>query len=380
MGNELSKEQLEQMITIFNYKYAKANTKSKKKLIASDLILLSSMCEKYFSNFEFDISWNNDNTLCCDAILAYCKFITNASGNREKYLKIFKSSLKQILSTSPNFYKYYGKTYSRHSTADLEEIFCDFLNTFSPKLCNEYRSMRDKGNIFTVSTDEDYTGENYAFSTLNDTMILLDETLDDSIELYTVLSHELGHSYEAKLYLNNHKMRDYDKIMNSPFYEVSSIFLEYAYINYLIENNIYKEENNMLLHDYIMDLLTDSLYAVAILRNPSIIDDADDEMIISIEKSKYYLESIQRDYNMHIIPEDNKVSLSDTLIYGFGKLFSIYMYENYKKDPKYFMKEFNKALLDYSLTEDMSSFARVGVSYNKIKKGDALKRVLTKIN
>lgn len=385
MGNELSKEQLEikeklgQIVDIFNYRYIKANTKSKKRLIASDLLLLSSICEKYFPYFEFDISWSNDDTLYKDTILSYCKYVMNIVSNQEKYLRIFKSSSKQILSTNPNVYKYYGKDYPIHALNDLEEVFYDFLNTFSPKLCNEYKNMEEKGNIFLVPV-EDYDGQNYSFSILNDTMIFLDQTLNDSVELYGILSHELGHSYEASLYLHNHKIREYDRTINSPFYEVSSSFLEYAYINYLIENNIYKEEGRMLLHDYIMSLLIHSIYSVAICRIPNITVNVDDKMQISIERSKYYLEGLQKDYNIHAIPGDNKVSLRDSFIYGFGQLFSIYMYENFKKDPKYFIKEFDKALLDYSFSEDISSFKRVGASYEELVRGEALKRVLTKIN
>ena len=385
MGNELSKEQLEikeklgQIVDIFNYRYIKANTKSKKRLIASDLLLLSSICEKYFPYFEFDISWSNDDTLYKDTILSYCKYVMNIVSNQEKYLRIFKSSSKQILSTNPNVYKYYGKDYPIHALNDLEEVFYDFLNTFSPKLCNEYKNMEEKGNIFLVPI-EDYDGQNYSFSILNDTMIFLDQTLNDSVELYGILRHELGHSYEASLYLHNNKIREYDRTINSPFYEVSSSFLEYAYINYLIENNIYKEEGRMLLHDYIMSLLIHSIYSVAICRIPNITVNVDDKMQISIERSKYYLEGLQKDYNIHAIPGDNKVSLRDSFIYGFGQLFSIYMYENYKKDPKYFIKEFDKALLDYSFSEDISSFKRVGASYEELVRGEALKRVLTKIN
>lgn len=385
MGNELSKEQLEikeklgQIVDIFNYRYIKANTKSKKRLIASDLLLLSSICEKYFPYFEFDISWSNDDTLYKDTILSYCKYVMNIVSNQEKYLRIFKSSSKQILSTNPNVYKYYGKDYPIHALNDLEEVFYDFLNTFSPKLCNEYKNMEEKGNIFLVPI-EDYDGQNYSFSILNDTMIFLDQTLNDSVELYGILSHELGHSYEASLYLHNNKIREYDRTINSPFYEVSSSFLEYAYINYLIENNIYKEEGRMLLHDYIMSLLIHSIYSVAICRIPNITVNVDDKMQISIERSKYYLEGLQKDYNIHAIPGNNKVSLRDSFIYGFGQLFSIYMYENYKKDPKYFIKEFDKALLDYSFSEDISSFKRVGASYEELVRGEALKRVLTKIN
>ena len=74
----------------------------------------------------------------------------------------------------------------------------------------------------------------------------------------------------------------------------------------------------------------------------------------------------------------DKVSLRDPFIYGFGQLFSIYLYENYKKDPNYFKKEFSKSLLEYSQTEDMSSFERVGITYDNLVKGDTLNKVLTR--
>lgn len=56
----------------------------------------------------------------------------------------------------------------------------------------------------------------------------------------------------------------------------------------------------------------------------------------------------------------------------------VYIYKNYKKDPEYFKKGFNKALLEYSMTEDISSFKRVGITYEELAKGDILKKVLTK--
>lgn len=134
----------------------------------------------------------------------------------------------------------------------------------------------------------------------------------------------------------------------------------------------------MLLHDYIIEILINSIYANILCRVSDIESNFDEELKIDVKEFTPYLENIGREYNIYIIPEDNKISLQDPFIYGFGQLFSIYMYENYKKDPKYFKKEFNKSLLDYSLTEDISSFKRVGISYDELVKGDALKKVLTK--
>ena len=383
MNNNLSREQLEikerleRIINIFTYRYMKANTKSKKKLIASDLISLSRINREYFSDFKFDLPWDGDESLYTESLLGCYKYIENIIINQDKYFKIFNSSAEQILSTKPNMYRYHGKDYLKHSEKELGVIFISFLRSFDTKLYNQYISMLDKKNIFYAYL-RGYNGQNYPFTILNENMIFIDSSFEENVEFYKVLSHELGHSYEANLYLNSGRIREYDKTFNSPFYEVPSSFIEYAYINYLIENRLYTEEANMLLYDYIIELLINSIYANVICRISGIESNFDEELKIDVKEFTTYLETIGREYNIYIIPNNNKLSLQDPFLYGFGQLFSIYMYENYKKDPESFKKEFNKSLLDYSLTEDMSSFARVGVSYDELLKGDALKKVLTK--
>ena len=305
------------------------------------------------------------------------KYIENIIINQDKYFKIFNSAVEQILSTKPNIYRYSGKDYLKHPKKELGIVFISFLESFDTKLYNQYMSMLDRENIFYASL-KGYNGQNYPFSILNENMIFIDSSFEENVEFYKVLSHELGHSYEANLYLNSGRIREYDKTFNSPFYEVPSSFIEYAYINYLIENNIYKNEANMLLHDYIIELLINGIYANIICRISDIESKFDEELKIDVKEFTTYLETIGRNYNVHLAPENNKISLRDPFIYGFGQLFSIYMYENYKKDSEYFKREFNKSLLDYSLTEDMSSFKRVGVSYEELIKGNTLKKVLIK--
>ena len=383
MNNNLSKEQLEikerleRIINIFTYRYIKAGTKSKKNLIASDLISLSRINREYFSDFKLSLSWDSDDSLYTESLLSCYKYIENIIINQDKYFKIFNSAVEQILSTKPNIYRYYGKDYLKHPKKELGIVFISFLESFDTKLYNQYMSMLDRENIFYASL-KGYNGQNYPFSILNENMIFIDSSFEENVEFYKVLSHELGHSYEANLYLNSGRIREYDKTFNSPFYEVPSSFIEYAYINYLIENNIYKNEANMLLHDYIIELLINSIYANIICRISDIESKFDEELKIDVKEFTTYLETIGRNYNVHLAPENNKISLRDPFIYGFGQLFSIYMYENYKKDSEYFKREFNKSLLDYSLTEDMSSFKRVGVSYEELIKGNTLKKALTK--
>ena len=370
-------DRFNKIIDKYTYEYVKANTKSKKNIISYDLLSLSKICTDYFSIFKFDLPWSEDEDLYEEQVGHYYKFIYNIIKNKDKYLKIFYSSMYNILPAGINNYKYYGKTCPRHKEKELDYIFCDFLNKFDPKSYQEYVKLIDSENIFYAPL-HGYNGIHHPFSMLNDNMIFLSSAYDNNIEFYKTLSHELGHALEAILYLNSGKEKDLNNTFNSPFYEVSSSFMEYAYINYLLENNIYKEEAKLLLHDYYIELLLNSIYANIICRITDIENEFDEELNIDIKEFNTYLTTLERNYNLYDMFVKDKVSLEDPFIYGFGQLFSIYLYENYKKDPNYFKKEFSKSLLEYSQTEDMSSFERVGITYDNLVKGDTLKKVLTR--
>ena len=104
----LEKQRLEdrfnKIIDKYTYKYIKANTKSKKNIIAYDLLSLSKICTDYFSIFKFDLSWNEDEDLYEEQLGHYYKFIYNIINNKDKYLKIFYSSMYNILSAGINNY------------------------------------------------------------------------------------------------------------------------------------------------------------------------------------------------------------------------------------------------------------------------------------
>lgn len=371
------KERFEKIIDKFTCEYLKANTKSKKSVIAEDLLYLSKICTEYFPKSNFNLPWSEDGELYRKGVLNYYKYIFNIITNKDKYFKIFYLSMYDILAIGIDSYKYYGKIYPRHKKEELDYIFCDFLNKFDKKAYQEYVKLIESENIFCVSL-YGYNGMHYPFSILNDNMIFLNNTYENSTDFYKVLSHEFGHTLEAILYLNNGKGRELNNTFNSPFYEVSSSFMEYAYINYLLENNIYKEEAKMLLYDYYTELLINSMYANIICRMTDIEYRVDDELNIDIKQFDTYLKTITRNYNLYDAFVKDKVSLRDSFIYGFGQLFSIYLYENYKKDPNYFKKEFSKSLLEYSQTEDMSSFERVGITYDELVNKGILKKVLTR--
>lgn len=374
---KILRERLSKMVDTFTYNYIKANTKSRKNILSSDLLTISKICDDYFPMFKFKFAWDNDIDLYEETEISLYKFINNIIINQDKYFKVFNDTMYTMLSSKTiNSYKYYGKTFPRHKEKELDYIFCDFLNHFDRNAYLEYVKLIERGNVFYAPLFG-YEGVQHSFSLLKDNMIFVSSAYDNTISFYRTLSHEFGHTMETNLYLNNGKSREINNTFNSPFYEVSSSFMEYAYINYLLENNIYREEVKMLLYEYLRELLLNSIYANIISRIYPNNYMFDEELNIDINDFNTYLTTLEGNYNLYGL-EKNKVSFRDQYIYGFGQLFSIYLYENYKKDPEYFKKEFNKALLEYSMTEDVSSFKRVGITYEELSKGDILKKVLTK--
>ena len=187
MNNNLSEEQLEikerleRIINIFTYRYIKAGTKSKKNLIASDLISLSRINREYFSDFKLNLSWDSDDSLYTESLLSCYKYIENIIINQDKYFKIFNSAVEQILSTKPNIYRYYGKDYLKHPKKELGIVFISFLESFDTKLYNQYMSMLDRENIFYASL-KGYNGQNYPFSILNENMIFIDSSFEENVK------------------------------------------------------------------------------------------------------------------------------------------------------------------------------------------------------
>ena len=72
-----------------------------------------------------------------------------------------------------------------------------------------------------------------------------------SVEEGRILVHEMGHDFEFENAKKNGVNGIWNGIVRTIYPEVSSSFFEYAYINYLIENNIYKEDAFVLKRRYL---------------------------------------------------------------------------------------------------------------------------------
>ena len=363
-----------------NYLYAKANTKSKKKRIMYDLFNFSSICYEHFG-IEKVFAWDLDEELY-NLVEDFLKmFVDNTYKDKRDYFDISNSVLDTFINVRYPFYDDYCKLLGHVSPYELQELTFDFLNSYDPKLVDFYKSKLVNCEVFDVSlyAKTGFSGLHYSMDGLRKSIIFCEET-EGSIFSNGMLIHELGHAYENELMygvgINGFgTMKD-----KTPYTEVSSRFFEYAFYNYLKENRIYindtricllKYYKTMLMHIYGINLISKSESVFINKYGYAVIDDID---------ISFYANDIKEKLNYYNLASEleEEVNYKYSFTYGLGALFAIYLYDNYKKDPSYFRKEFKNALINYPQI-GMDAFQRVGVTQEELIKGTTLKRVLTDI-
>ena len=153
-----------------NELYARANTKSKKKVIVRDLIGFNEIC----SNF-FDISkvydWDNDKELMALIQNTRIPFIQDIVNNSLVYSSIFGSVLDAFIDNKFNVYDYYGKNYQRLSVEEMKKLAFEFLNSYDSELFKKFKSKLENCELFYSDLVDDYKGVTYSFGSLNKNLI-----------------------------------------------------------------------------------------------------------------------------------------------------------------------------------------------------------------
>lgn len=357
------------------YLYAKANTISKKKRIIDDLFIFSRMCrEDFFVEKIFD--WEKDQNLL--GISTYDNNILKANilRNKDIYLEISSSVIEDYIKTNFPFYRSYKdsfKEYHKLKEGYMMDIILSFLNDFDNNLCQKFKDKVNEGHLYKINNyEEDSLGHTCEFITLQNNIMFISSNKEDkdTIQDAVTIMHEYGHSIEMDLY---HKSGIKNTMQLYPFHEVSSQFIEYAFINYLTENKIYSEDLEKINRRY----LTDLFYFIFGINLFSEIDKVgEDEYEYDTEKIKEKEIMIQEKTNYYEMTDYDFEVFDKCFIYGIGYLFSPYLYENYKQNPNEFMKAFQNALLTYPYTNNIDSFKNVGVTSDILKEGKILRKVL----
>ena len=233
--------------------------------------------------------------------------------------------------------------------------------------------------MLTYYNSTGYAGICYPMSALKSSLIFY-EFFDRSIHSTANIIHEFGHAYEYNI-MDNIGMDGWTVAKNkTPYTEVSSKFLEYAFLNYLKENRIYSDDTKMCLIKYYKIMLKYIYNIHLICETESLTFNKYGYVEINDTAISQYANKIKEHLNYYTLASDlgEEVNFRNSFIYGLGSLFSIYLYYNYKEDPNNFRKEFRNALINYQYN-GIEVFKNIGINEEILIKGYTLKKKITNI-
>lgn len=189
--------------------------------------------------------------------------------------------------------------------------------------------------------------------------------------------HELGHDFEFTNAKESGETSIWSKIEKTIYSEVSSSFFEYAYINYLIDNGLYKEDAMIMKRKYLNQIFYFLAYLLIIFNQSELTIDSDLNIELKSEEIVQYANNLFELMNSSEIEFSvgEKISFQRIFIYCFGKLFGIYVYDSYKKNPKDFLSNFKTMLLQYK-DIGINAFKYLGIKKEDLLRGDVLKKTL----
>lgn len=355
--------------------YLRANTKSKRKKIVRDLIAFKQICQE---RFEIDktFAWEQDDEILSLTQSGRVAFVKEVANNCPIYNSIFTNVLNTFIEEEYPMYKYYQKNYQRLTLKEVQEIIFDFLAHYDEKLLQKLKNKMDRDELLCGPLIG-YKGTTYSIGTLKTNLMFYTKDYGTNIDSASTIVHELGHSAEMDSYYKVGKTNYFDIVRGSPYYELSSRFLEYAFLNYLKENNILIEDVNIRIHRLLFDLLVRSYEIMMIYRLKYIDIDELDNVYIADNSIKEEAEEIQKKINYYSLQSSpgDIFKYRHSFLYGIGDISSTILYEKYKEDPTYFKKEFTNASLSYPYM-GLTAFEKVGLTVEKMIESAPLKKLL----
>lgn len=356
--------------------YARANTKSKRKKIAHDLLTFSNICNEHFEMTKI-FEWEKDIKIISEIKNYNLPFVNDIVNNTNIYNSIFTSTLNTFLNSDYNIYDYYAKKYQKLTDKEMQELLFDFLSSYDESLMKDFESKLNNNEIFIGNT-EGYSGITYPIQCLNKNLIFCSPANYNTIYGTQILAHEFGHHYEMSLFNSTGKSCFLDIAYTKPYYEISSRFFEYAFLKYLEENKILTKDVNKSIDYLLFDLLSRSynIYLMYLMKEVKI--DELDNVYIYEKNIVNIANEIQEKINYYSFPseEGDVIKFRHSFIYGIGDIFGIYLYENYKEDPNNFKKEFKNCLLNYPYGDSIRAFERIGVTPEVLEENKVLKKIL----
>lgn len=379
---KIIEKNLESDLKKLEYLYSKSNTSSKMNRILYDLNFFSDIYRMCYPDlpkeyFSWEKDKNNSLLLGSKILEMDIKFSDSVITNNKLYNDMSSNAIASF--NNYPLYKYLSDKIQGYSNKELNESMYEFLNSYDSKLCKMFKDKINNHEIFYSFDLDAFIGENVNIDSLKKNFITLRYNDRKNIDDAASVMHEFGHSYEHELMYNRNISLLADA---TPFFEVCSSFFEYAYMNYLKENRILTKDIKIVFDLYYKNILLFNIDIYTIsnyIKKGGFIDIYEETININDEevwletdrvkdKLNYYMNSLNRE----------PLNFRKTYIYGIGKLFAVILYDNYKKDPNNFKKEFANALCNYPLTKDISAFSNLGINKEELISSNILKKRLEK--
>ena len=144
------------------------------------------------------------------------------------------SNLKNIL-PSKSFYSS-NLNYPEITFKNAILMVKDFFEYYDEDISNHYSSLLKGDNIILFNSDErTFSRANFHLSTQKNSLILINDSLND-ISLASAIAHETIHSY-SNSFLKGISYEQMCMININNLSEVYSLFIEFAFLKYLKDNN-----------------------------------------------------------------------------------------------------------------------------------------------
>lgn len=360
--------------------YNRANTLSKKIKMTYDLYSFSEIYDMAFPNSE-PMCWECDRNLekiyINEENRRINNFVNSINSKNDFYSKLSENIINIYRNINYPFYNNYNKfveNMPRLSKKEVLDIVYSFLDNYDERLYIYFKNKIEDLELLYSDYLDGYEGLTYNIESLNKSYMFLCLGYGNNLNTAGTIVHENGHAYEYSL--QNMKNISWNS-SDTEFYEVAPCFFEYAFFNYLKDNNIYPKDTKYCINAYFHEMFN-SVYRMHLLTKMSDSEICENGYVHfeDYELSKYN-EKIKEKLNYYELPElHDEINVIESYIYGIGRFFGIYLYDCYKRNPELFKTNFKNALCSYPINKDITSFESVGINKDELLKCNVLKKEL----
>lgn len=204
----------------------------------------------------------------------------------------------------------------------------------------------------------------------NEKLVFLTETENKIGELSTIV-HEFGHVLDLSTYSSTHSNSMTSLyFQTSPYIEVNSTYQEYKFYEYLLKNNIYKDDTKAFLADSVVSYLEN----LSVLAPVGFIDSKLLRKHKGVLSRKEITDSVRQEtgVSLDISLCDNFIDIKSALEYSYGMMIAFSMLDDKTLYDKFQMIRdpyFDKGKLDsIGLDDDKISKVMVRKMTNYFKK------------